>query len=295
MTRYRVVHRTDYRYADEVEASYGHAHLLPREHAHQRIEATDLTIEPVPGDRRDRLDFFGNRATYFSIHDPHRRLTVTSTSIVEVDDPGAAAAPALPLAWEDAAARTREAADAAGIEARGFVLDSPLVQASAQLREYAGPSFAPGRDLRDAARDLCSRIHHDFEFDASATDVSTTIEEVFDVRRGVCQDFAHLAIGCLRSLGLAARYVSGYLETDPPPGEPRLQGADVSHAWFGLYVPGAGWLDLDPTNDQLVGDRHVTTGWGRDYSDIAPLKGIIFTEGESHELSVEVDVVRIGD
>jgi transglutaminase-like putative cysteine protease len=179
------------------------------------------------------------------------------------------------------------------VEARQFCLDSPLAASSLGLAEYGRASFRAGRPVLDALEDLAQRIYTDFAYTPGATSVTTSAEEVLVKRSGVCQDFAHLAIGCLRSLGMAARYVSGYLETDPPPGRPRMQGADVSHAWASLFVPEAGWVDVDPTNNQLVNDRYITTAWGRDYGDVPPLKGVIFTEGTSHDLEVVVDVIRL--
>ncbi|HET9257097.1 MAG TPA: transglutaminase family protein, partial [Pseudonocardiaceae bacterium] len=179
------------------------------------------------------------------------------------------------------------------LDARQFMLDSPLVRNSGDLAAYATESFPARRPLLEAVIDLASRIHHDFDYHPGATGVTTTIEEVLESRSGVCQDFAHVATGCLRSLGLAARYVSGYLETEPPPGQERLAGADASHAWVSVFVPGAGWVDIDPTNDQLVDDRYITTAWGRDYSDVPPLKGVIFTQAEDHDLRVTVDVVPV--
>jgi transglutaminase-like putative cysteine protease len=181
------------------------------------------------------------------------------------------------------------------VEARQFCLDSPLAASSLGLAEYGRASFRAGRPVLDALEDLAQRIYTDFAYTPGATSVTTSAEEVLVKRSGVCQDFAHLAIGCLRSLGMAARYVSGYLETDPPPGRPRMQGADVSHAWASLFVPEAGWVDVDPTNNQLVNDRYITTAWGRDYGDVPPLKGVIFTEGTSHDLEVVVDVIRLPD
>ena len=182
-----------------------------------------------------------------------------------------------------------------GWEPTDFLLDSPLVAASPELADYAGPSFSSERPALEALFDLAQRIHADFDYLPGSTSVTTTVGEVLAARKGVCQDFAHLAIGCLRSLGLAAKYVSGYVETEPPPGKERLQGADVSHAWAALWVPGGGWVDIDPTNQQFVDDRYVTAAWGRDYADIPPLKGVIFTKGLEHELDVVVDVVRLDD
>jgi transglutaminase-like putative cysteine protease len=295
---YRITHRTEYRYPDPVSASFGQVVLLPRERPGQRCERGTLHIEPPPRDLRERRDFFGNRTSYFAVLAPHTRLEVTATSEVRVPGPGEPP-PAGGPGWEDAvAALARPRTPAAGEPdylARQFVLASPRAPVSDALAGYVRGCFPPGRPLAEAAVELISRIHRDFEYLPGATAVGTTVEEVLDRRAGVCQDFAHLAISCLRSLGLAARYVSGYLETRPPPGRARLLGADVSHAWLSVYLPGTGWLDLDPTNDKVVDDRYVTTAWGRDYADVAPLKGVIFTDGDGHELRVSVDVLPLDD
>jgi len=288
-----VRHRTEYQYASDVSSSYGEMHLSPRDLPEQRCHSTVIKIDPVPDDYRDRLDFFGNRVGTFAIHHRHRHLIVTATSVVDV----VGRQETLPLLadqpWEVVAAGLRGAPSAETLDARQYVLESPSVAVSDQLIEYAGRSFVPGRGLLEAVTDLMGRVHRDFEFKPGATSVTTTLDELFSGRAGVCQDFAHLAIACLRTVGLPARYVSGYLETEPPAGRPRLVGADVSHAWASMFVPAIGWVDLDPTNNQFVNDRYVTVGWGRDYTDVPPLKGVIFTEGETHELKVTVDVVPI--
>ncbi|MDT7591235.1 MAG: hypothetical protein QOH45_766 [Pseudonocardiales bacterium] len=292
---YEVTHRTEYRYPSTVSSSFGEIIMLPRDLPGQACVRSELVIDPAPHDLRQRIDFFGNRVAYFAVLAPHTRLSVTATSLVRVHGRRAESAPALEIGWEQARDRLR--ADTVGelLEARQFVLDSPLVTLSEQLAEYAAPSFPPGQPVLAAVTDLASRIYRDFEFLPGATEVKTTIDEVFARRAGVCQDFAHVAIGCLRSLGLAARYVSGYLETRPPPGKARIAGADVSHAWVSAFVPGAGWVDVDPTNDQLVNDRYVTTAWGRDYTDVPPLKGVIFTQGDVQDLRVSVDVIPVDD
>ncbi|HEX4249939.1 MAG TPA: transglutaminase family protein [Pseudonocardia sp.] len=291
---YEVTHRTEYRYPSTVSSSFGEIVMLPRELAGQSCLRSELTIDPEPHDLRERLDFFGNRTAYFAVLAPHTRLSVTATSLVRVHDRQVQPSVESERPWERASDRGA-LADPDVLDASQFVLDSPLVTSSEQLAEYAAPSFPPGRPVLAAVVDLSSRIHRDFEFLPGVTEVKTTIEEVFARRAGVCQDFAHVAIGCLRSLGLAARYVSGYLETRPPPGQARLAGADVSHAWVSVFVPGAGWADVDPTNDQLVNDRYVTTAWGRDYTDVPPLKGVIFTQGDVQEMRVSVDVIPVPD
>lgn len=295
--RYRVTHRTTYCYETEVTASYGKLTLIPRSCDRQRCESSRVVIGPDPDDYREHDDHFGNRAAFFAIASPHQALEVTATSVVEVRR-----SDALSLLgdqpWEEArvppGTTTPGPVDPAGLAAREFALDSPLVTASEALADYARVSFTPGRGALEALGDLGSRIHADFIYEPGVTTTTTSAAEALARRRGVCQDFAHVTIGCLRSVGLAARYAGGYIETEPPPGRPRLEGADASHAWASLWVPGAGeWVDIDPTNNQFVGDRHVTVAWGRDYTDIPPLKGVIFTEGTEHELTVNVDVVAL--
>jgi transglutaminase-like putative cysteine protease len=290
---YRVTHKTEYRYDKSVSASYSEAHLVPRRLSHQSCVSSDIVIQPQPLDYRERYDFFDNRTSFFSIHVPHTSLIVTATSVVEVLDRGAQ----LPLhtgsAWETAAARLHEEPDAEVIMARQYVLDSPLVAVSAGLRAYAEPSFTPGRPLFEAITDLSTRIHRDFDYQPGTTTIATSPGEVLERRRGVCQDFAHLAIGCVRAMGLPARYVSGYLETRPAPGKEHLVGADATHAWLSVFIPDTGWVDLDPTNDQVPNQRYITTAWGRDYADVTPLKGIVFSGASKHQLTVSVDVARV--
>ncbi len=304
MTRYRVAHTTTYHYRDEVSASYGQVHLLPRDTPAQRCETSSVAIDPEPHDYRERYDFFGNRVGYFEILAAHRKLSVSTTSWVDVaperrhQTVALAAHPARDLPWESARVTPGvmdAAACAEGDDGVEFVLDSPLVATSGDLAAYGAVSFLPGRPVVEALQDLTERIHSDFPYKPGATGVTTTAAQVLAKGEGVCQDFAHLAIGCLRSLGLGARYVSGYLETFPPPGRPRLTGADVSHAWAAALVPGVGWLEIDPTNRQFANDRYVVAAWGRDYTDVPPLKGVIFTEGTKHDLEVMVDVVRLDD
>lgn len=298
--RYTVTHRTTYTYESEVSSSYGHAHLLPRDLPGQQVRSAQLDIRPRPGDVSERTDYFGNRTSYFSLAEPHTKLEVTATSVVDVAGRGVEGRLLVDPPWEEARDAVAASADVAPPDAEDltpdllaaieFALSSSQAPRSAAAAAYAMPSFGPGRGLVEATLDLSSRIHRNFEFKPGATGVGTPVEEILARRKGVCQDFAHLTVSCLRSLGLPARYVSGYLETDPPPGRPKLQGADVSHAWPSVYVPGVGWVDVDPTNDQLVNDRYITTGWGRDYGDVAPLKGVIFTDSDRTTLQVSVDV-----
>jgi len=292
---YRVVHRTRYHYDAAVSASYGEAHLHPREVRGQQTYLSTLAIDPLPEHYRERRDFFGNRAAHFTVLEPHQDLIVTATSMVDVHGRGATLPLVGDLRWEQARQLLREDHGADTIDARQFVLESPAARSSVGATQYAAVSFTPGRPLVEALSDLSSRLHEDFEFAPGATTVSTPIDEVLSRRAGVCQDFAHLTISALRGLGLAVRYVSGYLETVPQPGRARLVGADVSHAWVSVFVPQVGWVDLDPTNDQFVNDRYVTVAWGRDYADVPPLKGVVYTKAKAQELKVTVDVVTIPD
>jgi transglutaminase-like putative cysteine protease len=289
---YHVVHRTEYRYESEVTSSYGELYVLPRDTAGQVCRSSSIRIEPEPYDYRERVDFFGNRAAYFAVLAPHTRLTVTAESVVDVDRPGSLLLP-VDQAWETIRDRVHLDPAEDAFEARGFVLRSPKVEISPEVASYAAESFPPGRALTEALVDLTARIYEDFTYEPGSTSVRTTLTELLECRKGVCQDFAHLAVGCLRSVGLAGRYVSGYLETVPPPGQTRLVGADVSHAWASVFVPDAGWVDLDPTNNRFVSDRYVTNAFGRDYGDVSPLKGVIYTESMKNELQVSVDVVPL--
>jgi transglutaminase-like putative cysteine protease len=291
---YQVTHRTDYRYEQDVTASYGQLHLLPRDLDRQRRRSATITLTPGPDVLNSRQDFFGNSVSYFEIHEPHRTLTVTAQSVVEVADSAGEMTLLSGRIWEDAVAAVAASSLPEHLEATQFVLGSPLAAPGDRYRGYALESFPEGRPLLECVESLCARIHADFRYEPGSTSVATPLTEVFRRRRGVCQDFAHLGIACLRSLGLPARYVSGYLETRPAPGRPKLTGVDGSHAWFSVLVPGAGWLDVDPTNDQFVNDRYVVTAYGRDYGDVPPLGGVIYTEGKTDALKVAVDVVPIG-
>jgi transglutaminase-like putative cysteine protease len=286
---YRIAHVTQYEYSDEVSVSYGRAHLLPRGVSGQVVVAGDITIDPGADELRSHVDFFGNLSTYYAVRKAHRALRVTATSEVRVDRSVPAITELDRHTWESV--REMLADD---VDARAFILPSPLVSPDPAVRDYSAKTFTPGRPLGSALAELASRIYADFEYVSGSTTVKTTLAEVLQRRQGVCQDFAHLAVGCLRSVGLPARYVSGYLETAPPPGQPKLHGADASHAWLAMYVPDMGWVDLDPTNNQFLDSRYVVAGWGRDYSDVPPLKGVIMTNAKKSTLTVSVDVTRIG-
>ena len=294
--RYEVTHRTEYQYETDVSDSYGQLHLLPRNLPRQRCRQAEVLVDPIPDDYLERLDYFGNRVSYLAIHRPHRELTVTATSIIEVDDDGLDRQTDVgDQPWEQARDAIQQGRVPDPLDAAQYALDSPLVECSAAFADYASTAFTPGRPLLDAAADLCDRIHTDFEYKSGSTSVTTPLAEIFAQRKGVCQDFAHVGIACLRSIGLPARYVSGYLETDPPPGRSKLKGADRSHAWMSVLAPLTGWIDLDPTNNRLANDRYVVTAYGRDYGDVPPLSGVIYTVGKTESLRVFVDVVAITD
>jgi transglutaminase-like putative cysteine protease len=285
---YEVVHTTEYDYSESVAVSHHLARLRPRAMAHQEPLQHDLEIEPAPAVMSAHSDYFGNAVTYFAMQGAHKRLTIRARSRVALQ-PASVPTPSDTPPWEAVADRA-----ALPLEALEFLFDSALVPASTGLGAYAGTSFPPERPLLDAVLDLTRRIHEEFTFDPEATTVTTPLADVFTSRRGVCQDFARLEIACLRSLGLPARYVSGYLETVPPPGRARLIGADASHAWLAVYCPGAGWIHVDPTNNVLASSSHVTVAWGRDYNDVSPIHGVILGGG-SHTLRVNVDVLRLAE
>jgi transglutaminase-like putative cysteine protease len=266
------------------------AHLLVRETPYQHVLQADVAVVPAPDHQHTHIDGFGNLVSYLALQQPHTELSVTATSDVEVVVPEP---PAMSPPWSEVPALLAGDTTPDGLLARQCVLDSPLVVADGALAAYAEVSFPAGRAMHEGVADLAHRIFADFAFDPGFTDVTTPPAEVLDHRRGVCQDFAHLAIGCLRSIGLPARYVSGYIETQPPPGETKLVGSDASHAWFSVYVPGYGWLDADPTNDQVPPQRHITVAWGRDYGDVTPVRGVVFGPAVEQTLAVAVDVVRL--
>jgi len=290
---YQITHTTTYDYSTPVSLCQNITHLTPRPTPSQRVRHTALVVNPQPAVVSNRTDYFGNAQTYFAVQEPHRTLTITASHVVEVDPRTPVDAAATP-AWELVRDDLHTCRDATNLEAYQFALPSSHVPHSDSLRAYARPSFSPGRPIGDAVLDLVAQIHHDFQYDAAATTVATPVEEVLQQRRGVCQDFAHLALGCLRELGLAARYVSGYLRTLPPPGQSRLHGADATHAWLAVYCPSVGWFEVDPTNNTQPSDQHLILGWGRDFADVSPVKGVILG-GDHHTVHVSVDVEEVAD
>ncbi|HSJ91028.1 MAG TPA: transglutaminase family protein [Ilumatobacter sp.] len=294
MTRtYRVQHRTTYRYGATMTDGYTVACLVPRPTARQVVHESSVELRPTASEWDSYLDGFGNLVNQFGLHEPHAEMSVEATSVVETepwDEPDDT------TPWEQVVGQLDVATDELALEVGMFRARSAFVDLAglgADLRAIADRAFTPGRPMIEATRALCTDINTGFEFDPHFSNVSTPLAEVLAARRGVCQDFAHLAVGCLRSVGLAARYVSGYIETVPPPGQERLVGADASHAWCSVWTPSTGWVDFDPTNDHLPVNDHVTVAWGRDYADVIPVRGVMIGPSTTQTLDVAVDVARI--
>jgi transglutaminase-like putative cysteine protease len=288
---YRVSHKTQYRYADAIPLSHNVVRMRPRDHSSQMCRWHNLSIAPLPAISNEHLDYFGNHVTWLSLQEPHTELTVAAESEVEVKlnlRPDISHG----MSCDQVRQALTGSSDPAIICARQFTFDSHYVHRSPELAAYAAESFREDRSLLECVFDFSLRIHRDFRYLPGATKVGTPILDVLRMRKGVCQDFAHLEIGCLRSLGIAARYVSGYLVTSPPEGRPRLRGADVSHAWLSVFTPDFGWVDFDPTNRMMPLDSHITVAWGRDYDDVGPIRGILIG-GQRQHLDVSVDVVPI--
>jgi transglutaminase-like putative cysteine protease len=288
---YNIVHRTLYEYAAPVSVSHHVARLEPRATGAQTCESFSLKVFPEPTLCKTRHDYFGNQLYFFTIQENHNKLEIITHSRVSVRG-SLFGMSETTRAGEEVARLFRDPVSPEVVEPYQFVFDSPQVRASLELADYARQSFDGNTPLLEGARDLTRRIFADFKFDPKATTVATPLEEVLEKRRGVCQDFAHLGIACLRSLGLPARYVSGYLRTHPPQGQQRLVGVDASHAWFSIYCPGMGWVDFDPTNNCQIGEEHITVAYGRDFGDVSPVAGIL-TGGGKHDVKVSVDVAEI--
>lgn len=288
---YRITHRTVYDYPEPVTVSHHAARVKPRPTAAQGRTDFSLQVAPEPAARTMRTDYFGNRICFFSIQQIHRRLEITALSRVSLSP-----VPAVHLDdsadWSSVAAMFRDPVSPELVEPYQFCFNSPSVQASPDLADYVRQSFNDQTPLLQGVQDLNRRIYSDFKYDPVATTVATPLAEVLANRRGVCQDFAHLAIACLRSLGLPARYVSGYLRTHSSPDKPRLAGADASHAWFSAFCPGLGWVDFDPTNNLIPAEEHITVAYGRDFSDVSPVTGIL-VGGGSHQVTVGVEVEEV--
>ncbi len=286
--KYRITHTTGYKYSAPASLSQNELFLRPRITPSQKVLEYTLSISPEPQYRHSRIDYFGNAVDVFMVQHPHNELAVSAISSVETSNP-VVPSPEHTITWEMVTSRLASPSTAADLEASQFTYASPLVTIIPEALGYGRLSFAAGTPVLVGALDLMRRIFTEFAYDKSASTVDTTVEQVLKNRKGVCQDFAHLAISCLRSLGLAARYVSGYLETFPPPGKPKMVGSDASHAWVSIFIPDSGWVDFDPTNNLLANESYVTLAWGRDYGDVAPVKGVVMGGG-THLLSVTVDV-----
>lgn len=284
--RYCVRHVTKYSYTDPVPVCHNIVHLAPRTLPNQDCEHFELTVDPSPNEHSQHEDLFGNHVHYFAIQDPHHTLTLTSSSQVSVRP---SVYPDESPTWETVVGELRRSSTASFLDAYQFTFPSTYAKPSDELSRYARQSFTSGRNIVDAVLDLTRRIHDEFEYDAKATTVSTPVSDVFGRRKGVCQDFAHLQIASLRALGVPARYVSGYLRTNSPPGQPRLVGSDASHAWLSVFCGDAGWIDVDPTNNVMSDVDHITLSWGRDYQDVCPVRGV-FIGGGRHRLEISVEV-----
>ena len=311
---YDLVHRTRYSYDEPVTGSYGRAVLVPRDQPGQERHSVDVHVDPEPADLAEHVDYFGNTSTYFAVTTPHTELVVTARSRLTVDREQSAVASLPRATWGDVDRAVRpggllelngpvhydgsaapDETDGIGLVAlREALLPSRHVAFSDEVRAWSEPSFEVGRPLAEVLADLAHRIRTELTYRSGSTTVHTTQIELLTQQMGVCQDFAHLMIAALRMHGVPARYVSGYIETVPAPGKEKLRGADASHAWVSAWLPGAGWVEIDPTNDAFVDERYVVLGWGRDYSDVPPLRGVIFTEGSGSRLSVSVDLVPAG-
>jgi len=285
---FEISHRTVYRYSARVSQSHHLLHLEPRPHARQTVLRHSLLIDPAPASKTDLVDDFGNPASIITVEQDHTELVIHSRAQVDVEAPENFD-PLSSARWNDVAAQLRANLGSGTFEAILYSCPSRYIRPSREIYKFARPSFPEGRPLLEAVRDLTSRIYQGFAYQSGATDVATPVEEVLRLKRGVCQDFAHLEIACLRTLGLAARYVSGYLLTRPPEGQPKLIGADASHAWISIWAPETGWVDFDPTNNVTPKEEHIALAFGRDFQDVSPVSGVLLGGGE-HEVEVAVDV-----
>lgn len=284
-----VSHKTVYRYTAPVAQAHHLLHLAPRGHERQRIIRHTLSIEPAPASRRDYTDYFGNPASTAAIESSHSELFIHSRTVIDVNAPQQIDLSAS-TAWEEVVAELAPQKRPYDVDVVQYLMPSPQVTLTQELIDFAQPSFTPGRPILECAQDLTARIFNEFAYDDAATDVATAIDQILEIRRGVCQDFAHLLIGAMRSFGLPARYVSGYLLTHPPKGKEKLVGADASHAWVSVWSPGLGWVDFDPTNNIIPQDEHITIAYGLDFQDVSPVTGVLLGGG-THQIEVSVDVV----
>ncbi|MBU2946553.1 transglutaminase family protein [Zobellia uliginosa] len=294
---FNVTHITKYEYNAPVSYCHNIATLRPRDSEGQRLLSYKINVVPEPAEISERTDFFGNYLTRFSIQTQHTVLKVITQSKVERDYTKrheSFFSEACKRVTLIEALNALSSNDSEIIEAKQFILESIFIRRTDKaIKDYAELSFKGNRSVFEAAYELMQRIYTDFDFVSGFTSISTPIDEVMKEKKGVCQDFAQIAIACIRSIGLPARYISGYIETLPPEGKEKLVGSDASHAWFSIYIPSFGWVDFDPTNNQIPLNQHIVVGWGRDYYDVPPLKGVVFGSGKS-KLKVAVDIAAAG-
>jgi transglutaminase-like putative cysteine protease len=291
-TRFHVVHETRYEYAATVALSQKLMHLTPRSFQFQHCESHAISLNPKDSERRDGIDYFGNHTSYCVVTEPHQNLLVRAESTITLHSRPGQELIANSVPWEKARDDFHSLDNPVRLEVIKYLFTSTHITYSEELAAYARNSFTPGRSVLAAALELTRRIYSEFSFDSEATDISTPLSELLKIKRGVCQDFAHLMIGCLRAIGLSCRYVSGYILTRPAPGKPRLIGADASHAWVSVYCPSIGWVDFDPTNCCMVNMEHVTLGWGRDFYDVSIIRGVMLGGG-AQALKVNVTMTEL--
>jgi len=290
--KYKIKHSTTYNYSDFVSLCQNQARLTPKTNRGQICHSSRVEIEPTPTYLQTFTDYFNNQVTAFEIAIQHKKLKVTMISEVELLVGANSNLESVDIAWRKVRDLLVKPNTAELLKTSEFVLPSQLIPIDIGIKEYALISFDAHKNIISACKDLMARIFHEFHYDPGFTTISTPLSTVFAQKRGVCQDFAHFALACIRSMGLAGRYVSGYIETMPPEGEEKLEGADATHAWFAVFVPNFGWVDFDPTNNVLPRDQHITLAVGRDFSDVTPLKGVVFGGG-SQLLDVAVDMIRM--
>jgi len=291
--KYLIKHVTAYKYASRVSHCYNLAQMIPRTTQRQTCINSKIEVTPELAMEQRREDYFGNQVFQFEIQRPHKALTITATSQVETRPQIADTNLDLGSTCAEVLSKMQQSKSEDVLLAREYQLDSSMIAAAPEFRDYAADLFTADRSLLSACFALTARIYEEFSYSPLATTIATPLSEVMQNKKGVCQDFAHLQIACLRSLGFAAKYVSGYLETLPPPGQEKLVGADATHAWLSVFSPGEGWVEFDPTNNCLAGEQHIITAWGRDFNDVTPLKGVIFGGGSAPEMTVSVDVSRV--
>ena len=290
---YRIRHITKYVYSKPVSHCYNLAQMIPRKTHRQTRNYNKIYIEPLTAAASQREDYFGNLAYNFEIQGQHNRLQITAESEVSTSGQQLSCPIESGLSVADALAQMQSTTNPDTILAREYLLDSPMIKVFDAIREYAQPSFDPNRPMLDAVYDLTKRIFTDFTYSPLSTTLATPLSKVLETKCGVCQDFAQLQIACVRAMGFPARYISGYIETLPAPGQVKLVGSDATHAWLSVYSPVEGWIEFDPTNNSIAGEQHIVTAWGRDYSDVSPLRGVLFGGGSKPVLTVSVDVARL--